>query len=198
MNKPNNYENTQAAGDYKPIELGGHILEIKKVEETTARSGRPMLRIFFDMARTDKQAGYFAQQFKDDIRPDKKWPFGGTAYILTEDADGNCTKTFKGFITSTERSNAGFSTVWGDGFAACFTGKLVGGVFGIVHDYYNGKNIDKRTLRWFRSIEGIQDVEIPAEIETDAYKGNNGSMPTPDSNGFMNIPDGIDEEFPFN
>ena len=113
MNKPNNYENTQAAGDYKPIELGGHILEIKKVEETMARSGRPMLRIFFDMARTDKQAGYFAQQFKDDIRPDKKWPFGGTAYILTEDADGNCTKTFKGFITSVEKSNAGFSTVWG-------------------------------------------------------------------------------------
>lgn len=198
MNKPNNYENTTAAGDFTPIELGGHILEIKKVEETTSKNGRPMLKIFFDTAKSDSQPGYFAKQFRDDIRPEKKWPFGGTTYMLTEDESGNCTRNFKGFITSVEKSNAGFSVVWGDGFAKCFTGKQIGGVFGIVHDYYNGKNINKRQLRWFRSVEGIQEVEIPEETETNAYKFQNGSAPAPGSDGFMNIPDGIDEELPFN
>lgn len=198
MRKPSNYDNTAAAGDFTPIELGGHVLEIKKVEETSSKTGRPMLKIFFDTARTDSQPGYFAKQFKDDIRPEKKWPAGGTTYIRTEDQDGNCSKSFKGFVTSAEKSNPGFSVTWGDGFAACLAGKLIGGVFGVVHDYYNGKNIAKRNLRWFRSVEGIQDVDIPAEIETNAYKFQNGSAPAPGSDGFMNIPDGIDEELPFN
>ena len=74
MNKPKNYENTQAGGDVTPIELGGHILEIKQVEEVWSRSGKPMIKIFFDFAREDKQSGYFAEQYKNDIRPERKWP----------------------------------------------------------------------------------------------------------------------------
>ena len=44
---------------------------------------------------------------------------------------------------------------------------------------------------------------MPDMSETKAYKEykQGGNMPnygTPDSDGFMNIPDGIDEELPFN
>ena len=31
MKKPNNYENTQAQGEFTPVELGGHTLVIKQV-----------------------------------------------------------------------------------------------------------------------------------------------------------------------
>lgn len=198
MQKPNNYEKVTAAGDYVPIELGGHILEIKQVEEMTSKGGRPMLKVSFDFAKSDAQAGYFAKAFRDDIRPDKKWPNAGTTYILTEDQDGNCSRSFKGFTTSVEKSNAGFSIAWGDGFTACLKGKTVGGVFGLVHDYYSGKVLDKRQLRWFRSTEGIADVEIPEETETAAYKNNVGRAPAPNEQGFMDIPDGLDEDLPFN
>lgn len=34
MQKPNNYENTQAQGEFTPVELGGHKLIIKQVNET--------------------------------------------------------------------------------------------------------------------------------------------------------------------
>ena len=30
MRKPNNYENTQAQGEFIPVELGGHYLIIKE------------------------------------------------------------------------------------------------------------------------------------------------------------------------
>ena len=40
MNKPNNYDNTQAAGEFTPVELGGHKLIIKQVTETTSKIGR--------------------------------------------------------------------------------------------------------------------------------------------------------------
>lgn len=72
MNKPNNYDNTQAAGEFTPVELGGHKLIIKQVTETTSKNGKPMIVVLFDFAPDDKQPGYFMEQFKNDIRPDKK------------------------------------------------------------------------------------------------------------------------------
>ena len=33
MQKPNNFDNTRASGEYTPVSLGGHHLIIKKVEE---------------------------------------------------------------------------------------------------------------------------------------------------------------------
>lgn len=200
MQKPNNYENTQESGDFTPIELGGHVMEIKEVLEMKSKTGKDMIKVSFDFAQGDKQAGYFIKQFKDDIRPDKKWPNAGTTYILTEDQDGNCSKSFKTFTTSVEKSNPGFSIQWGDKFAECFKGKMVGGVFGVVHDYYDGRNINKRQLRWFRSVDGVKDADIPNETETKSYKqANSNNVSTPNSayDGFMNIPDGIDEELPF-
>ena len=93
MKKPNNYENTQAQGEFTPVELGGHTLVIKQVEERRSKTNKPMIVVFFDFAPGDKQAGYFAESFKNDIRPDKKWPNQGTSYILTEDNDGNCSRS---------------------------------------------------------------------------------------------------------
>ena len=200
MQKPNNYEKVQAAGEFTPIELGGHVLVIKQVEELTSKTGKPMIKVSFDTADNDKQPNYFADQFRNDIRPDKKWPNNGTAYIMRDDMDGNCSKSFKTFTTSVEKSNPGFQIVWGDQFCQCFKNKMVGGVFGVIHDAYNGRAINKRQLRWFRSADKIEEADIPNEIETEEHKRlafSVGTAPT-DSNGFMNIPDGIDEELPFN
>lgn len=84
MQKPNDYDNTQAQGEYIPVELGGHKLVIKQVTETTSKTGKPMIVVCFDFAPDDVQPGYFMEQFKNDIRPDKKWPNQATQYILTE------------------------------------------------------------------------------------------------------------------
>ena len=37
MQKPNNYDETQAGGDFQPVELGGHKLIIKQVSETSQK-----------------------------------------------------------------------------------------------------------------------------------------------------------------
>ena len=200
MNKPNNYENTQAQGDFTPVELGGHRLIIKQVNETTSKKDKPMIVVLFDFAQDDVQPGYFMKQFKDDIRPEKKWPNQATQYILTEDENGNCSKSFKTFITCVEHSNSGFSVQWGDAFEKQFKNKKIGGVFGPQMDYYDGREKEKRVLRWFVSIDKVADAKVPEMSETQAYKNHiNGYVPgsTPAGDGFMNIPDGIDEELPF-
>ena len=148
MRKPNNYENTQAQGEFTPVELGGHTLVIKQVEERMSKTNKPMIVVFFDFAPGDKQAGYFAESFKNDIRPDKKWSNQATQYILTEDENGDCSRSFKTFLTCVEHSNKGFTTQWGDNFGQQFKGKLVGGVYGPQMDYYDGREMEKRVLRW--------------------------------------------------
>lgn len=201
MNKPNNYDNTQAAGEFTPVELGGHKLIIKQVTETTSKTGKPMIVVLFDFASDDKQPGYFMEQFKNDIRPDKKWPNQATNYILTEDSDGNCNRSFKTFMTCVEHSNKGFETKWGDNFGQQFKNKLIGGVFGPQMDFYNNKEIQKRVLRWFISVDRIADATVPEMSETQAYKNHKNGYPagaTPSGDGFMNVPDGVDEELPFN
>lgn len=200
MNKPNNYDNTQAAGEFTPVELGGHKLIIKQVTETTSKTGKPMIVVLFDFAPDDKQPGYFMEQFKNDIRPDKKWPNQATNYILTEDSDGNCNRSFKTFMTCVEHSNKGFETKWGDNFGQQFKNKLIGGVFGPQMDFYNNKEIQKRVLRWFISVDRIADATVPEMSETQAYKNHKKGYPagaTPSGDGFMNVPDGVDEELPF-
>ena len=193
MNKPNNYEETQAQGDFTPVELGGHKLIIKQVSETKSKSQKDMIVVLFDFAPDDKQPGYFTEQFKNDIRPEKKWPNQATQYILTEDQDGKCSRSFKTFTSCVEHSNTGFVTQWGDNFGAQFKGKKIGGVFGIVEEEYNGECKKKRKMRWFISIDKVADAQVPDEKLLSGTPVNNVA----DKDGFMNIPDGIDEELPF-
>ena len=195
MQKPNNYENTKAGGDFTPIELGGHHIIIKNVEETTSKAGKPMLKISFDFAKNDRQADYMSNEYKNDIRPDKKWPHAGTQYILSEDKDGNCSKSFKSFITAFESSN-NCSAIWGEKFAAQFKNKKIGGVFGEVENEYNGKTTMRHELRWFCADDKVDGAAIPAaKLLNGSNSGNGGSSTSsaPD----VNVPEGTDEEVPW-
>ena len=198
MQKPNNYDQTPAGGDFTPIELGGHKIIIKQVSETKSKNGKDMIVVLFDFAADDSQPGYFTEQFKNDIRPDKKWPNQATQYIMKEDSEGNTSRSFKTFCTCVEHSNAGFTVQWIDNWGAQFKNKKIGGVFGEQMDYYNGEEKKKRVLRWFTSIDKVEDAVIPEITSTQAYKDHKNNSPAPSSDGFMNIPDGIDEELPFN
>ncbi len=191
MNKPNNYDKAPIGSSFEPIELGGHILVIKDVQETTSKSGKEMIVVRFDFAQGDKQPGYFTEQFANDIRPDKKWPNAGTAYILTEDSDGNCSRNFKTFTTSVEKSNRGFEIQWGDKFAGCFKNKFVGGVFGVVEEEYGGKVHSTHKLRWFRSANNALDEAAPKEKLLDKSGESNNF------DDFMPAPDDISEKLPF-
>ena len=82
MQKPTNYDTTQAAGEFEPIKLGGHKMVIKQVSERQSQGGLNMIVILFDFAEGDEQAGYFMKQFENDIRPDKKYPNAGTNYMV--------------------------------------------------------------------------------------------------------------------
>lgn len=196
MQKPNNFDNT-SDGSFTPVELGGHYMIIKKLEEVESKSGKPMIKIALDFVDPDKQAGYFAKAFKDDVRPEKKWPNNGMLYILTEDNEGKCSRNFKRFITAVEKSNNGFVTAWGDNFGAQFKNKKLGGVYGIVEDEYNGKVTKKRQLRWVCEWDTVANARIPEEKLLPNANVTAPAAPAQTADPFTIIPEGVDEEIPF-
>lgn len=202
MNKPSNYNETPVQEGFKPIDLGGHKMVIKQLSEKKSKTGKDMLVVLFDFAPEDKQAGYFMDSYKNDTREDKKWPNQATQYIICEDENGKCSKSLKTFCTCVENSNPGYNC-WKPDDTFNFEGiknKKIGGVFGEQLDFYNGEEKKKRILRWFCSMDKVDGADIPAITESKTYKehfNGQGGMPSPD--GFMSIPDGIDDsELPFN
>ena len=191
FDKPLGYDEVEAGGEYTPIELGGHKLVIKQIEEIQ-KDGYSYLKVSFDTAQDDVQPYYYTQQYKNDTRDTKKW--GGVATIFPTDREGKTSKTFKQFCTSIEKSNKS-KISWGDGFSDSIVGKTIGGIFGEEEYLSNGEVKTARKLFWWRSTEGIKDADIPKKrtVEKPA-----SAFPT-DADGFMDITDGIDEEeLPFN
>lgn len=151
MKKPNNYDTTQAQGQFEPLKLGGHVCKIIKLEETKSKTGKDMLKIALDIA-DGEQKDYYKQQFDNDTRADKKW--GCVAYVMVEDKDGNTNKAFKTFTESVEKSNGGFSIKWCEDFGPQLKNKLVGGVFGR-EEYINNNQESKfaTKCRFFTTID---------------------------------------------
>lgn len=199
MNKPNNFEETQAGGDYIPVELGGHYAVIKDVAEMETKNGDPMVIVSIDFDNRDSQPGYFMDAFKKDIRPDKKWPNQAKNYITTE-YNGTCTKGFKGFITSFANSNGltQEQIKWGADFTAQFKNKKIGVVYGNVEETYNGETKMRRKIRWFCDYNKVESQNIPA----DKFESNNTAtaatttQASDTSDGFMTVTD--TEDLPFN
>ena len=156
MNKPNDWDSVQAAGDFEALELGGHVCKILKAESTVTKSGRPALKLFLDIA-DGKQAGYFKKSFDNSTFADKKWPNGGQ---FTQITDGTSTKFFKGVITAIEKSNTGYKWAWDE---TTLKGKLIGGVFGREQYEKNGELKYATKCVQVKSTEGIVDVPAPAD-----------------------------------
>lgn len=193
MNKPNNYDQTRAGGEYVPIELGGHRGIIKQVTETTSKSGKEMIIVSIDFAAEDKQPKYFEEQYRNDTRDEKKWPYQATQYIVTEDNEGNTTRSFKSFCTNFETSN-GVTIKWGSNWGAQFKGRRIGVVYGEVEEKYNGEVKTRRRIRWFCDDHKAAEQTIP---EKQIYKGAASAAPADTSDGPWMPTDFSEDELPF-
>lgn len=188
MQKPQDFDNVQAFGDFVPLPAGGYVCRIMGVEETASRAGVPMIKISLDIAE-GQYKDYFANQYRANTRADKKWSYSAIINQLVYDTSGNnsTNRGFKTFVTSVCESNQGFNVAWGDGFSACFKNRLVGVLFG--REEYIGT--DWKT-HWstkalnFRSVKTIRDggFKIPADkplVSVDAVADPFAPPQTPQS-----------------
>lgn len=155
------WESTQAIemGEFETLALGGHIVEIKNAElYTSSVSGNTSLKVCVDIAKEDKQAGFFQKQYDENQNADKKWSNGATRYLSLKKESLAYTK---GFISSLEKSNAGFIFSTVRGWEQLIGLKCVG-VFGL-EEYTDKEGQSKMATKLvqFRSIDKLNDVKIP-------------------------------------
>lgn len=193
--KPSNYDEIQVNQEFERLELGGHKGIIKNVEEYTSTiSGNTSLKVEVDTATDDKQPNYFQKQYDENTNTDKRWSSSGTKYVSLKQ-DDNCIKMLKGFITSVENSNNGFTYDWNKDVDQ-LKGKKVGLIFGL-EEYENDKGETKTAtkLTQFRSIDKVDNAKIPnvrllngSYIEYDKYNTNT----TNNSNPFEGLDDVVE------
>ena len=194
MNKPSGYDDVQVGGGFTPVDLGGHYCQIKQVAERKSSTGKDMIVVVFDFVKPDAQEGYFMEQFKNDVREDKKWPFAGSKYIMVNDYQdpSKTSRQFKSFCTCVENSNS-YQIQWGGAdWAAQFKGKKIGAVYGEEEHEYDGKISKRRLVRYFCSLDAVKDAKIP-----EAKLLKNVNRPAANDSSFINIPEGTEEEIPF-
>jgi len=194
MNKPSGYDDVQVGGGFTPVDLGGHYCQIKQVAERKSSTGKDMIVVVFDFVKPDAQEGYFMEQFKNDVREDKKWPFAGSKYIMVNDYQdpSKTSRQFKSFCTCVENSNS-YQIQWGgNDWAAQFKGKKIGAVYGEEEHEYDGKISKRRLVRYFCSLDAVKDAKIP-----EAKLLKNVNRPAANDTSFVNIPEGTEEEIPF-
>ena len=183
IKKPNNYDNIQVNEDYTPISLGGHKGIIMGVEEyTSPMTNNTSLKVSVDTDKNDTQPSYFAEQYKNDTRPDKKWSNSAIKYVSLGEEE-NQVKMLKSFITAVENSNSGFKYDWNKEVSQ-LKGKKVGIVFGL-EEYQNqqGETKTRSRLTQFRSIDKMDNIKIPkvklldgTTIEYEEYKNRNNDL----------------------
>lgn len=202
ISKPQGYDESWAAtGESQQLPKGCYVCAIKQVNEQKTQGGRPQIVVLFDIAEGE-QKGFYQRQFDvaKNSSSDAKWKG-----IHKQLMDGSSVPFFKGLITSVEKSNPGFHFQFGvEGNEKTLVGKKFGAVMG--REQFLAQD---GSLKWatkvvqIRSVEGLKDAEVPEDKPyTEPVQAGNtpflgGPAPKHDT-GFMNIPDGIDEELPFN
>lgn len=201
IKKPQGYDESRAfTGEAQSLPAGCYVCEVKQVQQITTERGRDQFILLYDIAEGE-HAGFYQKQFDaaKTSGSDAKWRGVHRQYM-----DGSSVPFFKGLITSIEKSNPGFVFRFGvEGNEKTLARKKFGAVMG--REQFQAQD---GSLRWatkieqIRSLEGLKDAKVPEDKPYSPEDGaSSGKVPfigTPGPDGFMNIPDGLDEELPFN
>ena len=198
MKKLNGYEKAQAYSDTERLPVGGYVLKIMDVKYQENDWGDVIL-LSFDIAEGEHK-DFFAANYKSQTGEDKKWK--GTYRLRVPKDDGSeqdnwTMRRFKTVLGALEDSNSGYHWNWDE---QTIKGKLIGALFNNKEYEFNGRHGFFTNCHSLVTVEKIRSgkFEIPADTLLKRNNQQSNGYGNPDSDGFMNIPDGVDEELPFN
>lgn len=173
MKRIENWENIKENSGFEKLPVGGYVAKILNVQDVPEKE---YLKISFDIDEGEKK-GFFAEQYKNDTREDKKWPNAGSFIRSYKDTAASM---FRGFTNAVENSNKGYTFDFDE---STLKGKKIGIVVAL-EEYQNQKGqIRERTyIPAVRSVDTIKkgDFTIPE------LKKLNVTKATTASNDFVN------------
>ena len=167
MEKINNWNEIDAKGmdDFRGLPIGAYECIIKDARiNHNEQSGKDTFKVSVDIA-SGEYKDYFQKMYESDTRIDRKWNNNAVRYLAFT---GDNVAYFKGFITTVENSNVGYTWDWDE---TKLKGKKVCGVFQYEeYEKQDGTKGVKVRLSKFRSLEKMKDIEV-----SDSVKLLNGS-----------------------
>ena len=150
------YDKTQAFAEYERLPKGGYVLTVLAVKLEKWQSGDEYLQISCDISEGE-YTSFFAKQYKDDSREDKKWKCNYNLSIPKDDGserDGWTKRRFKTVMNAFEDSNPGYRWEWNE---STLKGKKIGGLFNIRQWEKSDGSIGETTnLAQLTTVENIQ------------------------------------------
>lgn len=196
IRKPQGYDESWTyTGESRSLPAGCYVCEILGAIEENC-NGRERFVIQFDIAEGEYK-GFYQQQYNAAKKQNIGAKYKGEH---RQYMDGNSVPYFKGLITSIEKSNPGYSFPWNlEGNEKTLKGKKFGAVIGREQiETDNKEKVFWTHIFQVRSVDGLKDAKVP---EDRLLNEQPGQQPAPDpalaADGFMSIPDGVDEELPF-
>lgn len=161
MEKINDWEKVEAKGmdDFKALPIGAYECVIKEANvHKSETSGKESFRVAVDIA-SGEYKDYFQNRYDKNTNMNKNWDNNATRYLAFQ---GDNVAYFKGFITSVENSNVGYTWDWDE---TKLVGKKICGVFQY-EEYENqeGKKGVKVRLTKFRSLDKIKEIEVSYNV----------------------------------
>ena len=194
IKKPSNWDQVQEMGERKPLPLGAYVCKVKRVRVQDNSYGS-QLALLFDISEGE-YAGYYGKDYESNTNADKKWR--GLMRVWLPKDDGSekdeLTKSlFKGFVTSFERSNPGYTFDWNENSLA---GKTIGILYRNEEWDYNGKH--GWAVRPFKAISADtvrnEDYTIPKDKPLSNSGANTTVAPANVPAGYTEV---LDEDLPF-
>ena len=194
MKKRNSFNRENVYREVEKLPVGGYVIKILNAKEEEYSWGS-VLAIAFDIAEGE-HTGFFNKNFQNQQGEDKKWKGVFRLNIPKEDGsekDAWTQKKFNTTIVNIEDSNNGYFWDWDE---SKLKGKIVGALFNNKEYEFNGNHGFFTNCHSFVPVENIRSGKFTIPKDTLLPNSKGSAVPT-DENGFMNIPDGTDEEIPF-
>lgn len=191
------YDKSKRKKSFERLPKDAYVVMIKGAKEEPNRNGGGShLTLAFDIAEGEYK-GFYQNQYDNRSDEDKKWPNDAKFYVNVPD-DNSASYVWDNwntFFADLEDSNNGF--VFG-GSPKELKGKLIGGKFHIEQTEYNGRIYDHTRLRWTCVASDVRNGSA-GRLPDDKLlaAASQTAAPATDSNGFMSVPEGTDEEIPF-
>lgn len=189
------YDKTKRKKTYQALPKAAYVIKIKAAKEEQNRSGNGShLRIAFDIAEGEYRA-YYQNQFNGNSSEDKKWPNDAIfrMTVPTDSSESWVWDTWNSFFADLEDSNNGFVF---NGDPKTLKDKLIGAKMHIEQSEYQGRIYNHTRMKWTCVAADVRNNKAGA-LPQDKLIATTSVKPSTDSDGFMNIPDEVDEEVPF-
>lgn len=137
IKRPNNWNEVREFSDRPKLPVGAYVCRVKQavVDSTYGEQ----LCILFDIVE-DEYKDFFMGEFRTNTMENKKWKGTLKQWIPKDDGsekDEWTKSSFKGMVTSFEKSNPGYQWNWDE---ASLVGKLIGILFRNEEWEFNGKH----------------------------------------------------------